>query len=75
MKKKTSITKDQYQGLYKVYEFDKKEGNDEKKKNDDKTPTIKKYNISNSKHPTVSNSKHFANAIIFENLIAFLLSL
>ena len=46
-----------------------------KKKNDDKTPTIKKYNISNSKHPTVSNSKHFANAIIFENLIAFLLSL
>ena len=46
MKKQTDFVKKQSQGLDKVYEFDKKEG-DETIIKDDKRPTLKKYNKSN----------------------------
>ena len=46
MKKQTDFAKKQSQGLDKVFEFDKKEG-DETIIKDDKRPTLKKYNKSN----------------------------
>ena len=47
MEKQTDIAKKQYQGLDKVYEFDKKEG-DETINKDDRKTILKKYNNSDS---------------------------
>ena len=49
LKKQTYIARKQYQGLDKVYEFDKK-GDDETINKDDKKPTLKKYTKSDSNH-------------------------
>ena len=58
MKKQTSIVAKQYQGLNKFYEFDKMEGDNEKRnkeeKDDDKTPAIERYNKIN----LIYDSKH-----------------
>ena len=50
LKRQSHIEGKQYQGLIKVYKFDKKEGNETIKKehkNDNEKPTVKEYNRSN----------------------------
>ena len=54
LKKQIDIVGKQYRWLNKVYELDKKESDETINKDDDKTPTIKKYNKSN----LIYNSNH-----------------
>ena len=69
LKKQIDIAGKQYRWLNKVYELDKKESDETINKDDDKTPTIKKYNKSN----LIYNSNHsFTNIKILTNLIFLL---
>ena len=74
LKRQSHIEGKQYQGLIKVYKFDKKEGNETIKKikkehkNDDKKPTVKEYNRSNLIYNSNHNFYKYCNVKKIDNL-------